>query len=223
MSIEGIQEVIRKLRNIELRRAVHGVDAAQVRDLLGEAADTLASAAREQTELRDDLKRLQAESDASAIGAALLAATRAGEGVMAEAREKAETLSTQAEAQASALLARVKTQAEKRAQKTNAAREQFERELTAAKEAHAKELESARLEAETALADARRELAQLENNAARLRSFVAEMERHIVDTARETLQELEAFSAAPRRTTEGDLLTELRPRRPEPFQATPTR
>lgn len=65
MSIEGTQEVIRALRNVELRRAVHGVDPAQVRDLLDEAADTLASAAREQTELRDHLKRLQAANDAS--------------------------------------------------------------------------------------------------------------------------------------------------------------
>jgi hypothetical protein len=211
MSIEGTHEAIRKLRDVELRPAVHGVEAAQVRNLLDEAADTLASAAREQIELRNELEHLQAANDESAIGKALLAATRAGEAALAEAREKAAALSTEAETQASALLEQVRTQAEKRVQETKAAREQFERELADARQAHAKELASARTGAEAALADARRELLQLENKATQLRSLIADMERRIVDTAREALHELEAFNASASKTTESDLLADLRP------------
>ena len=211
MSIEALQEAVRKLREVELRHAVRGVDEAQVRDLLDQAADSLATAAREQTELRDELERLQAANDESAIGKALLAATRAGEAIVAEAQEKAASLSAEAEAQASALLEQVKAQAEKRERETKAAREQFERELDDAKQAHAKELKSAQAEAEAALAAARRELGLLENKAGQLRSLVAEMERRIVETARKTLKDLEAFDASASRPTESDLLADLQP------------
>jgi cell division septum initiation protein DivIVA len=211
MSIEALQEAVRKLRDVELRHAVRGVDGAQVRDLLDEAADSLANAAREQTELRDELERLQAANDESAIGKALLAATRAGEAVLAEAQEKAASLTAEAEAQASVLLEQVKAQAEKREQETNAAREQFERELADAKQAHAKELESAQAEAEAALAAARHELGLLESKAGQLRSLVADMERRIVETARKTLKDLEAFEASASRPMESDLLADLQP------------
>jgi cell division septum initiation protein DivIVA len=211
MSIEDLHETIRKLRDVELRRAVHGVDATQVRDLLDEAADTLASAAREQAGLREELERLQAANDESAIGKALLAATHAGEALVAEARANAASLTTEAEAQASALLEQVAAQAEERERETNAAREQFERELTEAKQAHAKELESARADAEAALAAARRELGLLEDKAAQLSSLVVDMERRIVETARATLKDLEAFETSTSRTTESDLLADLQP------------
>jgi cell division septum initiation protein DivIVA len=211
MSIEALQEAVGKLRDVELRHAVRGIDEAQVRDLLDEAADTLASASREQTELREELERLQSANDESAIGKALLAATRAGEALLAEAEEKAASLSTKAEAQASALLEEVKAQAEKREQETKAARKQFERELADAKQAHAKELESARADAEAALAAARRELGLLESKAVQLRSLVTEMERRITEIARKALKDIEAFDASASRTTESDLLADLRP------------
>ncbi|HJQ48886.1 MAG TPA: DivIVA domain-containing protein [Gaiellaceae bacterium] len=211
MSIEALHEAVRKLREVELRHAVRGIDEAQVRDLLHKAADSLANAAREQTVLRDELERLQAANNESAIGKALLAATRAGEAVVAEAQEKAASLSAEAEAQASALLEQVKAQAEKREQETKAAREQFERELADAKQAHAKEFKSAQAEAEAALATAHRELGLLENKAGQLRSLVADMERRIVETARKTLKDLEAFDASASRPTESDLLAALQP------------
>jgi cell division septum initiation protein DivIVA len=221
MSVEGIHEAIRKLREVELRHAVRGVDAAQAQDLLDEAADALVSAAREQTKLRNELERLQASNDESAIGKALLAATRAGEALVAEAREEAASLAKEAEAQASALLEQVKAQAEKREQETKAARKQFEQELAEAKQAHTKELESAKAEAEAALAGARQELAQLEQRAEQLRSLVADTERRIAETARETLRELEAFAASSSKPPGSDLLADLRPA-PEQHDAAPT-
>lgn len=211
MSVEGIQQTARRLREAELRRAVHGVDEAQVRDLLDEAADALASAARDQTGLRGELERLQAVNDESAIGKALLAATRAGEALLEEAREEAAALSAEAEAQASALLEVVKAQTQKVEQETKTAREQLERELTDAKQAHAKELESARAAADAALADARRELANIESTATQLRSLVTDTERRIVEAARTTLKDLEAFADSASKPAESDLLADLQP------------
>jgi cell division septum initiation protein DivIVA len=211
VSSEGIQETIRKLREVELRPAEQGLDPTQVQDLLDEAADTLATAARKQTGLRQELERLQAANDESVIGKALLAATHAGEALLAEARQQATSLTSEAEAQAAALLEQVKAQAEKREQETKAAWEQVEQELTAAKQAHAKELETARADTEAALADTRRELDLLEHKAAQLRSLVADMERRIVETVRKALKDLEAFDATARRKTESDLLADLQP------------
>jgi cell division septum initiation protein DivIVA len=211
MSVEATQETIRKLRAVELRQAVHGVDAAQVRNLLDLAADTLADAEREQTELRNEVERLRAANDESAIGKALLAATRAGEALIAEARERAASLSSEAEAEASALLEQIRSQAGKSEQETKAAREQLEREITAAKKAQAKELESARAGVDIALADARHELLQLETKTGQLRSLITELERRIADTARQALQELEALSTSAPNRANTDILVDLRP------------
>jgi cell division septum initiation protein DivIVA len=211
MSVEDLQKAEQALRTVELPRAIRGVDPEQARKLLGEAADSLATAVSEQKELHRELERLRQTNDEDAIGKALLTATRAGEEVLAEAHKEAASITAKAEAEASALLEQVATQAKKREQETAAAREQFERELTAAKNAHAKEHESARAEADAALADARRELAQLENQAGRLRSLVTDMERRIVEIAESALEELVAFDTSTSSETENDLLADLQP------------
>jgi chromosome segregation ATPase len=211
VSVEEVQNAVQMLRTVELRRAVRGVDAEHARKLLNEAADLLAAAAREQEELHSELQRLREANDEEAVGKALLTATRAGEAVLAEAREAAASLSAEAEAQASALLEQVKAQAEKREQEASAAQEKFERELTKAKKAHVKELESARAEADAALAAAHVELGQLEEQAAHLRSLVADMERRIVEIARGALEELDRLGASAGGTPEKELLADLRP------------
>jgi cell division septum initiation protein DivIVA len=211
MSGEDLPEAVQKLRGVELRRVVRGVDPGQVRELLDEAADLLAAVERERGALFGEVERLREANDEEAIGKALLTATRAGEALVAEARVEATSLSAEAEAQASALLARVTAEAEKREKETLAARELFEQELTEARTTQAKELESARADANAALATARDELAGLEGQAARLRSLVADMERRIVEIARGALDELETFDAATSETSEVDLLTDLRP------------
>jgi cell division septum initiation protein DivIVA len=210
MSVEELQNAVQMLRTVELRRAVRGVEPEQARKLLDEAADLLAAAAREQQELRGEVERLLEANDESAVGKALLTATRAGEAVMAEAREAAASLSAEAEARASALLEQVTAQAEKHERETVAAREQFERELVDARNAHTKELESARADADAALAAARRELGQLEQQAAQLRTLVADLERRIVEIAQGALEELETF-APTSSTRESDLLADLQP------------
>ena len=211
MSVEKLQDAAQMLRTVELRRAVRGIDPEQARQLLDDAADSLASAAREQKELRSQLQRRGEETDETAVGKALVTATRAGETIIAEAQEEAAALHARAEAEASALLEQIKTEAEKREQETKAAREQFERELHDARQAHTKELESAKADANAALSDARRELAQLERQAAQLSSLVTDMERRIVEIAQDALHELETFEASAKTTAESDLLVDLQP------------
>lgn len=218
MSVDEKQDVVQMLRTVELRRAVRGVDAEQARKLLDEAADQLAAAVREQDELRNEVQRLREANDESAVGKALLTATRAGEAVVAEAREAAASLSAEAEAEASALLEEVTAQAEKREQETKAAREQFDRELAEARKAQTKELESARAEADAALTAARREFSELEKQAALLRSLVVDLKRRIVEIAQGALDEIETLEAPASSAAEGDLLTDLQPV-PEPSDA----
>lgn len=210
MSSKELEESLQKLRTVELRRAVRGVDPEQIRELLDQAADVLAGAVREQNELRGEVDRLREANDESAIGKALVTATRAGEAVLAEAREQAASLRAEAEAQATALLEQVKAQAEKREQETKAAREQFRRELADASKAHTAELESKRAEADSALAAARRELAELEKQTERLRSLVIDLERRIAEIAHGALEELKALGA-PLGDPEDDLLADLQP------------
>lgn len=157
MSVEDLQKALQKLRNVELRHAIRGVDAEQVRELLDEAAASLVTAVREQNELRREVERLRATSDEDAVGTALLVATRTGERIIAQAREKATAIIAEAEAQASA-----------------------------------QEHDSAPAETDAALADARRELARLENEAVQARSLVADTERRAVEMIQRALDELES-------------------------------
>ena len=211
MSVAVLQDGVQMLRSVELRLAVRGVDAEQARQFLNDAADLLASAAREQEELRGELERLRQANDESVIAKALVAATRAGEALVAESRAEAAALTAEAEAQAAALLEEVKAQAERREQETKAAQERFEQELTEVRKTHARELESASADADAALADARHELAQLERQAAQLSSLVADLERRIVEITK-TLSRSSRHSQLLRATRPADaLLAELHP------------
>ena len=211
MSIEALRDGVERLRTIELRRAVRGVDPEQTRQLLEEAADLLADAAREQKELRSEIELLTRQNDETAVGKALVTATRTGEALIAEAREEAASLRAEADAEASALLERVRSEAERLEQETKAAREQLDRELADARQAHAKELETAKADANAALADARSELVQLEKRAAHLSSLVADMERRIVEIAQDALQELEKFGASANSATTDEFLADIQP------------
>lgn len=211
MSVEQLQAAVQRLRIVELRRAVRGVDPEQARQLLDEAADLLATAASDQKGLRSELELLRGANDETTVGKALVTATRTGEALIADAQQESASLRAEAEAEASALLEQVRSQAEKQEQETNAARAQFDRELAEARQTHANELKSAQEDANAALTDARNELAQLETQAAQLRFLVVDMERRIVEIAQDALRELETFDAAAQKTTDSDLLFDLKP------------
>jgi archaellum component FlaC len=211
MSVEDLQQAVERFRGLELRRAVRGVDPEQARDLLDEAAELLATAGREQNELRRELERSGAPTDESAIAKAFVNATRAAEQIEAEAHEQAAKIVAAAEAQSATLLEEVTAQAQKREQEAASARKQFEQELAATRTAHEKELEAARDGANAALANAREELERLEKHADEVRSLVADLERRIVEIAEGALAELAAFDASKDSGDEADLLSDLRP------------
>jgi cell division septum initiation protein DivIVA len=196
MSIEELEGAVHALREAKLHRAMRGVDPRQARELLDEAADFLASAVREQKELRRELEQLQDTKDEEAIARALVAATRTAEEIVVKARAEAASITAEAEAQKAALLEQAAAAVEEREREATAARAQFEREAATARKAIEEEHESARVEAEVALAGARRELAQLEEDEARLRALMAETERRFVEIARAALDELEGLGSA---------------------------
>lgn len=218
MNLEELQDAVQRLRTVEFRRAVRGVDPEQARQLLDEAADLLAAAAREEKELRSEVERLRGTNDESAVGKALVTATRTGEALIAEAREQAASLRAEAEVEASVLLEQAKSEAVKLERETKSVREQLDRELTDARQAHAKELETAQADANAALSDARSELSQLERRAAQLSTLVADMERRIVEIAEDALAELETFAPSATDATSEELLADLQPT-PEPSEA----
>ncbi len=216
------EKLVQTLRSVQLPAAVNGVDTEQARKLLDEAADALVNSLREQRALRDELEALHATKDEEVVGKALLAATRAGEEILAEAREtaavttaeaekSASAITAEAEAQAAALLERVAATAEQRERETAAAKEQFERELAEVRTAFEKESASAQAQAKAALADARRELARLEADAERLRVEMAEAQRDFVEITQLALDELESsLGKAPSRRESAELLPDLR-------------
>jgi cell division septum initiation protein DivIVA len=112
MSIEDLRSTADSLRSIELRRAIRGVDAEQVRELLDKAADALHAAARDQATLRRELEQLRAANDEDSIAKTLLMATQVGERVIADAHEEAAAIVARAEKEASALRESARTDAE---------------------------------------------------------------------------------------------------------------
>jgi cell division septum initiation protein DivIVA len=209
VSIEELEQAVFALREVELRRAVRGVDPEQVRQLLEEAADSLASAVRQQKQLRRELDQLQSRHDEEAIAKALVAATRTAEEIVAEAQEKAASITVEAEKQKAAMAEQAAAAAEEREHEAAAARERFEQETAAARKALEQEHESARAEAEAALAGARRELARIEQEEARLRALMAGTERRFVEIARTALDELEKLDAVAGSGDAADLLRDL--------------
>lgn len=242
MSGEDLEQTVHRLRGVELRHAIRGVDPGQVRRLLDEAADSLASAAREQNELRRELERLRAADDKTAdktadekraddkaaddkdaIANALVTATRIGEGIVAEAQEKAARITAEADARAAGLLERTASLVEERERETAAARAQLDQEFATARSSVAKEYETARAEAEVALAGARRELDRLEAEAERLRSGVGDAQRQVVEIVQAGIRKLETLRNEMDSAVAGaDLLADLRPTLdPRPAQTLP--
>lgn len=220
MSGEDLEQTVRRLRSVELRHAIRGVDPEQVRELLDEAADSLAGAVREQNELRSELERLRAADEKDAIANALVTATRASEAIVAEARDTAAKIVAEADARASVLLERTASLVEERERETAAIRAQFDRELAAAKSAVGEEHESVRAEAAAALADARRELDRLEAEAERRRSVATDTQRQVAEIVQAGIDKLEALDADMSRAAGTDLLADLRPaQNAQPVQA----
>jgi cell division septum initiation protein DivIVA len=161
MAIEDLHRQAEWLRSAEPDKALRGFDEEQTRKVFDDAARLLKAAAHELDASQRELQNLRAAASEDAasketIGSALLAATRAGEELVAEAHSSAETIRAEAEEQAAALVERAKTDAAKREANLERARAEFEHERTE----FAREAGSTRAAFERENADARAALAE---------------------------------------------------------------
>jgi cell division initiation protein len=185
-----VEELTKRVEELTAQIASLEVAAARHKDPDELARTLLASAQRAAREERESARR-----EAELV---LKKAARRAKRVEEDARRHEEDRVTELVSERTSL-------------EVAAAREHFDRELRAARSAHAKKYESARAEAEAELADARKEMARLENEAARLGFLVEETKRRVVEVAQGTLDELERLSAATTGGAEAGLLGDLRP------------
>jgi cell division septum initiation protein DivIVA len=183
VDLNGLRADAKRLRSAEPPRAIRGFDEAETRALLNVAAQRLEAAADEYEELQKELERLrvQAGDDTAgkeAIGKALIAATRAGEEIAAEARASAERIKSEAEAEAAAILEQAAKAAEAREHESVVTRARLEAEHAAARAGLEEEHAAKRAELE-------RERERLAQERESLHS-VAELERtRALEEARE--------------------------------------
>ena len=249
MGIGDLRAEAKRLRSAEPSKAIRGFDEGQTRKLLDDAAKLLETAAREQETLQQECERLRsaAAEDASAreaIGTALLTATCTGEEIAAKARAAAEQITAEAEARAATTLEQAEAKAETRERESATAREKLETELAATRAAAAEanaairtELEhereqlaaeqelwrqEAQVQADTIVADARREVEWLQSYGERLRSLLTDSRRRFVELAESALGQLDGIESA--KGTSGDeaLLDDLRPPKLEETSSAPT-
>jgi cell division septum initiation protein DivIVA len=225
MEPEALRAEAKRLRSAEPSRAIRGFDEGQTRELLEATAKLLDAAASERDAMRRELNQLLSETGEElagkeAIGKALLAATRAGEEMAAEARVSAERITADAETRAAAILEQAEAAAGEREKESIATREELEREKAAARleldRERTRVLEEAREKAEAILADARREVEQLEGYGEQLRSLVLDSQRRFVELAQSALRQLEGVDGVADPSKPGDLLADLRAADGEP-------
>lgn len=178
--------------------------------------ETAAEQGRRIAELEAQIASLESDvvtredQGTDAIGKALLAATRAGEEIAAEARVSAERITTEAEAHAAAILEQATKAAEERERESLAAREKLEIERELLERERTQALAEAQERAETILADARRDAAQLQSYGEQLRSLLTDSRSRFVELAESALSQLETFDTKSR-FRDSDLLDGLRP------------
>jgi cell division septum initiation protein DivIVA len=197
VDLNGLRADAKRLRSAEPPRAIRGFDEAETRALLKVAAQRLDAVADEWEGLQEELERLRAAAGdetagKEAIGKALIAATRAGEEMAAEARASAERIKAEAEAEAAAILERATKAAEEREHESVVARARLEAEHAAARAGLEEEHAAKRSELE-------RERERLAQEQESLRS-VAERER--TRALEEARAEAEAIVAEARQEVE---------------------
>ena len=200
---------------------------------------TVNEQARHIEQLEAEIASLQADGatrtgpGVEQIGEALLAATRAGEQITAEARVSADRITSEAETRAAAILEQATTAAEQHERASIEVRESLDKEQAAARTELARERErlerdeeasrqslerertrvlgEAQETAETILAGARREVEQLESSSEQMSALLADSRRR-VESALRQLQDVDANSSS----RHADLLDDLRPPDSEP-------
>jgi cell division septum initiation protein DivIVA len=201
-----------KIRDAELPKSFRGFDETATRKLLNEVADVVRSLTTEREQLRRQVESLQATGGTDtqspeAIGNAILAAERAGEELIAEAKEEAALLLSKSMVEAERLTdeARAATTEAKREldeQRAQIAqdREQLDRQVVGWEEQVADErdrlMAEARAEAQAVLAASEQRLLDLRDEEEKLRRRMLEQHNQVVELLRSALRELEPLGAA---------------------------
>jgi cell division septum initiation protein DivIVA len=201
-----------RIRDAELPKSLRGFDETATRKLLNEVADIVRSLTTERDRLRRQVESLQAAGGTDtqspeAIGNAILAAERAGEALIAEAKEEAALLLSKSMAEAERLTDQARAAAaeakrdldEQRAQIAQD-REQLDRQVVRWEEQVAGErdhlMAEARAEAQAILAASEHRLVDLRDEEEKLRRVMREQHSHLVELLRSALRELEPLGAA---------------------------
>jgi cell division septum initiation protein DivIVA len=201
-----------KIRDAELPRSFRGFDETATRKLLNEVADVVHSLTTEREQLRRQVESLQAAGgpdiqSPEAIGNAILAAKRAGEELIAEAKEEAALLLSKSMAEAERLTDEARTAAaeamreldDQRAQIAQS-REQLERQVVGWEEQVAGErdrlMAEARTEAQAILSASEQRLVDLRDEEEKLRRLMREQHSQVVELLRSALRKLEPPVAA---------------------------
>jgi cell division septum initiation protein DivIVA len=211
-----------RIREAELPKSFRGFDETATRKLLNEVADVVRSLTTERDQLRRQVESLQAaggtdSQSPEAIGNAILAAERAGEELIAEAKEEAALLLSKSMAEAKRLTDQALTAAaeatreldEQRAQIAQD-REQLDRQVVGWEEQVAVErdrlMAEAGAEAQAILAGSEQRLVDLRDEETQLRRRMLEQHNQAVELLRSALRELEPLGAT---SDTGDLSTAL--------------
>lgn len=203
MDLNGLRADAKRLRSAEPPRAIRGFDEGETRALLNVAAQRLEAAADEREELQKELERLRVQAGdetagKEAIGKALIAATRAGEEMAAEARASAERIKSEAEAEAAAILEQARKSAEEREHESVVARARLEAEHAAARAGLEEEHAARRSELEREQERLAQEHESLRGVAERERTRALEEARaqadSIVAEARQEVERLRSYT-----------------------------
>jgi cell division septum initiation protein DivIVA len=212
MSTQGQTRQPEEIREAQLPRSLRGYDEGATRQLLAEIADGVQALMTERDTLREQVGRLEnghREDDESpeALGNALLAAKRAGEVLIAEARMGAEQITARAKAEGAQLLEearRATADVERNVVEQRAELEVEQQRLRQEAGDWRKNIDAesetllaqARADGEAIVSESRRRLDELRLEAEKLERFIGDRQRQLVELLQSALEQLDGLGPA---------------------------
>jgi cell division septum initiation protein DivIVA len=184
------------IRNVALPRSFRGFDEPATRSFLNDLASAVEALVAERDKLRVDLKAALEKhapdaENGTAIGNALLAAQRAGEELVADAKENAARIAEEARAESERILERARLTAEGlKAEREGLRREMDEWQARLEGERSAA-LAQVRVDAEQLTSQSAQRVEALRQEEAALRVLITERHNQFVDLLQSTLGQLE--------------------------------
>jgi cell division septum initiation protein DivIVA len=198
-----------EIREAQLPRSLRGYDEGATRQLLVEIADSVQTLLTERDTLRDQVGRLEKglredNESPEVIGNALLAAKRAGDVLIAEAKKGAEQIMARAHAEGEQLLEearRVAADVERSIVEQRAELEVEQQRLRQEAGDWRKNVDAesetllaqARADGEAIVSESRRRLEELRLEKETLERFIGERQRQLVGLLRSALEQLDGL------------------------------